>query len=297
MEFEKFISEKALVVAYVGDVDACASYAALSRLARKLNPKSELAFTTFGAMNKEGLKVLKKFGEDVVGYSPQLVMAYSKIMLIDTPETQMPNELKGKDVLVIDHHTKDKEGKKAVSTTELVYELFKKYKIKIDRESALAIIYGLLADTAGLRFANTKAISILGELLAENNLEYQEVTSDIIEEKEISERLACIKAAKRLELKQVAGKLVAVSHVGSFESSAAGKLLGLGADVVLVVSRKPKECRIIGRARAPLDISKMFSKLAQELGGTGGGHPGASVMNVPLSKEKEALSRVLRELG
>ncbi|MEK6807407.1 MAG: DHHA1 domain-containing protein [Nanoarchaeota archaeon] len=303
MELKEFLKGNVLAVASVGDTDACTSFVLLRELARTLNPKARMEFAFSSALNKEGAKILKMFNFQVKLIEDIPLEDFPKLILLDTQTNNIPDYLKKKEIFVIDHHEKACELPKgsildsnSTSTAEILLGLFKKYKLKLTDKTARAVLFGIIADTSGLRFAKTETFRNVLEILDEFKFEYQKISSELFEEKDISERIAWLKTARRLEFRQVHEKLIAISEIGAFESSSASKLIGLGADVALVVSKKPDEVRIIGRARHGINLAEIFIAVGKELKGTGGGHAGACVMNLQEGKEKEAIKRVISEL-
>ncbi len=294
MELKTWLKGNVLLLAHVGDMDACASFVAFEELAKKIS-KAKLEFAVSGLLNKDGEKILNLFGLKAKKLSDIKIENFQKLVLVDTSEDLAKDVIaKFKDNLVLDHHVQTKEFSYAVSTTEIIYDLFKKNKVKISEKAAKAITYGIISDTRGLRFAKNKTFAILSDILTENKLDYQKLLEEIAEETHPDEKLAWLKAAQRLQVHELGNKILIVSTVGGFESSAASKLMALGADVVLVISHKTKETRIVGRAKSPYNLAEVFQKIASEVSGTGGGHPGAAAMNFPPEKEKEALSKVIK---
>jgi len=283
-----------LLLSHVGDMDACSSAVAFEELAKKTS-KAKLEFAISGTLNRDGEKILKMFGLKAKKLKEVNLEDFDKLVLLDTSEDLVKDIVKKfKDVLVLDHHVQSKTFTHAVSTTEIIFDLFRQNKVKITEKAAKAITFGIISDTAGLRFAKTRTFEILSELLKENKLEYQKLLEEIAEEKEVSEKLAWLKAAQRLQVHNVGDKILVISKVGGFESSAASKLMALGADVALVISHKPNETRIVGRAKTGYNLAEVFQEVASEVSGTGGGHPGAAAMNFPPEKEKEALAKVIK---
>ena len=87
-----------------------------------------------------------------------------------------------------------------------IFDGFKKYKIKPSKEAAKSMIYGLIADTGGLRFSKNATFPILAELLTLSGEEYQDLLSNIYSDREEQERLAVLKAAERVKIKKI-GKI------------------------------------------------------------------------------------------
>lgn len=79
-----------------------------------------------------------------------------------------------KTIINIDHHiSNDNFGdinwvdSKAASCSEMIYRLYKKMRIPLDRESALLLYVGLLTDTGSFRYSNTSSTThkIAAELM------------------------------------------------------------------------------------------------------------------------------------
>ena len=103
-----------------------------------------------------------------------------------------------------------------------------------------------------------------------------------------------------------AGELiVAVTHVGAYEASAARALLDLGADIAIIVSEHGSETRVVARARREVEEKygvhlgrDIMEELAKRLGGGGGGHSQAAAMSTqaPLEKVLSEAIKVVEEL-
>lgn len=95
---------------------------------------------------------------------------------------------------------------------------------------------------------------------------------------DVSLRLARLKAFSRLRVgRSCHDILVAVTHIGSFESVVARSLVESGADVAVVVTERRDYFRVSVRvSRRSLDLGIMAAQLASYLagkfGGEGGGH-------------------------
>jgi len=121
---------------------------------------------------------------------------------------------------------------------------------------------------------------------------------------EFSERYARVKAASRARVGRACKEIiVVVTHVGSFESSAARGLLDLGADVAVVVSDRGREfrasVRVSKRAQAKgIKANTIAEYLAAKYGGQGGGHPAAALAHLePFAPTvEEAVDDIARRL-
>lgn len=82
-----------------------------------------------------------------------------------------------KPVLNIDHHISNRNfgtinwvRPRTSCCAEMIYWLYKKMRVRIDRESALLLYVGILTDTGSFRYSNTSALThkIAAELLCHN---------------------------------------------------------------------------------------------------------------------------------
>lgn len=82
--------------------------------------------------------------------------------------------VKNKPILNIDHHISNSNfgevnwvDPKASSASEMVYQLYKKMGVALDKDAALALYAGILTDTGSFRFSNTSSAThaVTAELL------------------------------------------------------------------------------------------------------------------------------------
>ena len=306
MDLKSWLKGKILVYAQVGDMDACSSFVAFGELIERLtgDDAPELEFAA-GTMNKDGKKVLGMFNFKAKEFEDVVEHGFHKIILLDTQPSQMPKQFSKLDALVIDHHQKTSElgmfnfwNTDVASTSEIIYKLFLKNSLEPSKDAAKAILYGMVSDTAGMRFIKTASLGTVYHLLNDNKLEYSQILDEIFEEKDYSEKTACLKAAQRMKIKPFGDKkILVISEIGGFESSVASRFISLGADIALVVSKKENETRIVGRAKKGWNLAEIFQKVAIDIKDAGaGGHPGAAVINVPADREAVALSKILKIL-
>ncbi|MFH0869018.1 MAG: DHH family phosphoesterase [archaeon] len=306
MELKNWLKGKIIVYAQVGDMDACSSFVAFSELVDRLTGKNlpEMEFAV-GTMNKDGKKILDMFNFKVKHFEIIVEQDFGKLVLIDTQPNQMPKQFAKCDMLVIDHHQKTSElglfnfwNTDVASTTEIIYDLFLKNSVEPSKDAAKAILYGIVSDTAGLRFVKTASLGTIYHLLNDHKLDYQSILGEIFEEKDYSEKTACLKAAQRMKIKPFGDKkILVISEIGGFESSVASKMITLGADISLIISKKENETRIVGRAKKDWNLAEVFHKVAIDIkDASAGGHPGAAVINMPADREAVALSKILKIL-
>jgi nanoRNase/pAp phosphatase (c-di-AMP/oligoRNAs hydrolase) len=170
------------------------------------------------------------------------------------------------------------------STSEIVYLLFKEKNLKPSIKTAKALLTGIIFDTKYLQIGNSSTFNVVSELL-----EISGLISDIIDmmniEAEISEKIARLKAAKRIDLHIIKNWIIVTSKVGSFQSSAARGLLSLGADLAIILSDTNNKLRVSMRSsqkfykKTGLHLGKLSIKLGELLQGSGNGHPTAAGFN------------------
>lgn len=223
------------------------------------------------------------------------------IILLDVSTLQQVNEWKNriatskKPIIVIDHHVVHPEtasitslriiNEQASSTCEIVYKLFKETDIKPSLNEATALFVGIAADTKHFAIATSEVFTLAAELI-ELGVRAETVFQLLNTPFDLSERVARLKAASRLSYVKIQTWLFAISHVSSYQASAARALIALGADVAIVAGKKMDELRLSMRSSRKFfqetkihlgrDIAQALGPLSQ---GMGGGHNTAASVN------------------
>jgi nanoRNase/pAp phosphatase (c-di-AMP/oligoRNAs hydrolase) len=103
---------------------------------------------------------------------------------------------------------------------------------------------------------------------------------------EPSERIARLKASKRVKLLKVNNWLIAFSNVSSYQASAARGLINLGAHVAIVAGQRGEKIQISMRAsqdfheKTGVHLGRDIAKpLGAYLKGMGGGHSVSAGVN------------------
>jgi len=276
------------------DPDAIGACGALAKALNSLGKKST-AFAG-GVINEQARNLLRhakfKFA-DKPDYNVDLIVVL---------DTNSPNlfdfesvkKSKAKKILIDHHHPKKEVSNEfdevivdecAVSATQIVYHIIKSLGAKPDPNISLCISAGIVTDSANFIAATTDSFEVLLRSLCEGNITFQEVLRAISVPRDISEKIARLKAAQRIQFKRQGEWVVAFSNVSCFEGSTASALLRLGADVAFVGAAKDNEIRISARAKTALkehglhlgrDIMPLISELIQ---GDAGGHAAAAGAN------------------
>ncbi len=252
-----------------------------------------------GGVNALARNLLKKLGHKIE-INPRLD-GVDTLFIVDTCSFSQLAPVNVRDfsgnIFVADHHIPDddlknmaKEGifdETITSASEIIYALLEEEGFEFTKESCLALITGIVTDTAHLQFARPETLRTVADLLDKCKMTYPEVLSFITIPTEPSRKIAHLKAASRLEMQRLDEWIVGLSHVGSFEASAARSLVKIGADVSFVCSvDSDKEARVSVRAnntfikKTKLNFAKDYApRLAEILDGTGGGHVAAISVN------------------
>ncbi len=225
--------------------------------------------------------------------------SYDIFVVLDTPDLAQlaPLKFPSEKTIVIDHHSSNSWEdvelylEERTSCVELIYEMIEKEDLT--KKEGVALTAGILTDSSSLQRGDHRTFSILGEILERANIDLNLVRKIIFDSRSYSEKIARLKGAKRAELREVNGFIIAITNVGAYEGSVASYLLSGGADVAIVTNNLNDrgEFRITSRASDELvdkglDLGSIFSGLAEaEESVTGGGHPGASVMTGDKSLE------------
>ena len=295
------------------DPDAFASALVIRDLLRSRGFDARLVFP-------EGLsQASKRLAREILGREPGDVedeppQESAMAVVVDTAS---PEQLGGLAqfalqviLVVVDHHASNRLVERARlavydpgarATSELVYLLASRgFGERLSREQLELLLAGIVYDTRHFILSNARTLRVAAEML-EQGARLDRVLSALQSPPmEISEKIARLKAAKRMQVIRAGDYLVAFTHVGAYESSAARAILDLGADMVLVVSERGRETRIIGRARKGI-VEKLGIQLgrdimepvARSLGGGGGGHGQAAGASVPAGLEKTMTALVL----
>ncbi len=321
--FEK--SRKVAIVSHKNaDPDAFFSAYALQKLLEKINAKAKAVFLfpeSVSSITRKLLENLRFNVSYVKKYSDDLG-AFDTIIIVDTGSPEQLGEflkiIDESEVVLIDHHyTHDFFRNRAYlcvdpqarSTAEIVYKLFEEFNIPLDKEAALSLLIAILYDTRQFSIARPETLRISANLL-EKVGDLREILKLFRTTMDISEKIARLKAAMRMDLYRANDILIVISDVGAYEASAARALLELGADVAFIVSENDT-IRVSVRAkeefvkRTGIHLGKdVMVELGEALGGTGGGHDvaaGAEGRNVSKEYVKgkivEILTRKLKSKG
>ena len=295
------------------DPDALASAYVVREMLRAKGYDARLVFP-------EGLsQASKRLVREVIGKDPgdvedEAPEESAMAVVVDTASPEQLGELSNFALnvllVVIDHHSSNKlveRAKVAIhdatarATSELVYLMATHILgLELDRKALELLLAGIVYDTRHFILSNARTLRIASELLEQGASLERVLKALQSPPMEPPERIARIKGAKRMHCVRAGDYIVAFTHVGAYESSVARALLDLGADLVIVVSERGSETRIVGRAKKSI-VEKLgihlgrdiMEQLGRSLGGGGGGHAQAAGASVRASLER-AFSEAVR---
>jgi len=296
--FKDLLGKKIVVLGHHNaDPDAIGAAAGIKELVEKLSPSSKVTCVMpedISALSERIIEALDLEVEEDY-YDP-----FDTIIVVDTGSLNQLGDweenvrVSGFSLLVIDHHNRNSEfdelsdyylcDEKAGSASELVHRLFKKYGLSPSTTTAKALLAGITFDSKFFSIGSAQTYKSVSELL--------EITGDISSTRElfntsihVSEKIARIKAAQRIEYRQIANWVVAFSHVGSFQSSGARALISLGADVAVVTGKDSGDLKSSLRStqrfynETSIHLGELILEVSESLDGQGSGHPTAAGYN------------------
>jgi len=299
------------------DPDAVCAAFAMSRLLHRIRPqlKTEIAAAL-------GVSHLSKFLLNALPVelvkSPHIKEA-DVILLLDTNTIQQldnwaePVKTSTAPIIVIDHHASHPETEKlatlcvadetAASTCDIIYKFYKDLQIDLSKEEAKALFLGIAFDTRHFILAKSSTLKIVADLI-DAGVNAEESLALLSLPMEEPERIARLKASRRVKLLKMDEWIVAFSHVSAYQASAARALITSGAHVAVVAGQRGDRVRISLRAthdfyeKSKVHLGRDIAKpLGEYLNGMGGGHSVSAGVNGvgDLEASLKRCVRLLRE--
>jgi nanoRNase/pAp phosphatase (c-di-AMP/oligoRNAs hydrolase) len=281
------------------DPDAICSAYALAGLLKQLRPNLKIDIGAAQGISSLSKHILQHLPIEVK-LQPDLENA-NVMILLDTNTIQQLDNLaeKVKDskapIIVIDHHATHPETEKtakiciaseeASSTCEIVYNLYKQANKKPEKNEAKALFLGIAFDTRHFVLANSSTLKTIAELV-DMGVNAQETLNLLSLPMGFPERVARLKASRRVRLFKIKDWIVALSHVSAYQASAARAIVELGAHMAIIAGQKNEKIEVSIRCsrefqeKTGIHLGKDIAKpLGEYLHGMGGGHTTAAGVN------------------
>jgi len=281
------------------DPDAiCAAYS-FAALVKRLRPSLNIEIAAAQGPSRLSKHLLNSLPATLT-IQPHIEEA-NIIVLLDTNTIQQLGEWSEQvkaskaALIVIDHHASHPEteslatlsvaDEKASSACEIVYRLYKEAQMDLTPAEAKALFLGIAFDTRHFVLANSTTLKVIADLI-DAGVKAEETLSLLSLPMDLSERIARLKASRRVKLIKVKEWLIAFSNVSAFQASAARALISIGAHVAVVAGEKGEKIQISMRAtqdfheKTGVHLGRDIAKpLGEYLRGMGGGHAVSAGVN------------------
>ena len=274
------------------DPDAVCAAFALSKLLERLKPELSIEIAAAQGPSRLSKFLLTSLPAKLIT-QPHIEEADILVML-DTNTIQQLDEWSERvtasnvPLVVIDHHASHPETERlatlcitdeeASSTCEIIYRFYKEIEVEMEEVEAKALFLGIAFDTRHFILASSSTLKTVAELI-DVGVNAKETLSLLSLPMDYPERIARLKASRRVRIVKIQDWLVALSHVSAYQASAARALIRLGVHVAVVAGRRDEKIQVSLRAcpdfysKTGVHLGRDIAKpLGDHLKGMGGGH-------------------------
>jgi len=287
------------------DVDAVASALSLKLFMERALGYERVVLASWGGPSKAARAAVERAGFSATWVEVGEVELPEAVVLVDVASTRQLGgfealvakaESEGKPLYLVDHHAHNSLVKRvraalyAPQCPSLSEALALVLPEEVVREVSCLLLAGIVSDTG--KFSRAARTTFLAAFKLTSYCSYARALSLLAQEEELSERLASLKAMQRLVVEVKNDKIVAATHVGSYEGKVAAQIVSLGGDVVLVATSKEDGTKVVYRFSERVDAAlaqKVVKGVAEALGARSwGGHAraGAIVLDKKLGKRE-----------
>ncbi len=282
------------------DPDAVCAMIAFSHLYKFLNPEG-IATLACDDISRLANQVLSKLAPDME-IIEETNRDYEFVVILDTNSSlqlgpaMIQYVLDPSKVLIIDHHEENPRIHEIAdyaivksdrsSVCEVLTDLYIQLDVPITKLIADLLLTGMLFDTRRFFYADQKTLETAVSLI-KCGADYNACVGALVIKADRSERIARLKAARRLDIHNVGEWLIVTAKIGAYEASACRGLIELGADVAIVGGKPSKNVvRISTRSTQEfynitgVNLSTdVMEPIGELIDGKGGGHPNAAGAN------------------
>jgi nanoRNase/pAp phosphatase (c-di-AMP/oligoRNAs hydrolase) len=260
----------------LGDLDAVGAAIALQRF---LGKNSTIAPPD--RANSAARKLLEYTETNTAIFSELKRTPKDAIIALDSASPHLMSHLAGiKPDILIDHHARmggemsasqEINDPAASSTCEMLYFLLQ----PTDRISCMALLLGIISDSANFRYATPRTFTAAASLLEHCGMSYPQLLSLASAPESFGERIEALRSCSSVSAEKIGEHIVAIAMAKSHEAHFADMLVHLGADIAFVgctgaeakISARMRQ-ELIGRVR----LDRIMFEVGKVLGGNGSGH-------------------------
>jgi bifunctional oligoribonuclease and PAP phosphatase NrnA len=274
------------------DADAICSAYALQGLIKRFLPNIVVEIGCPAGINKpakvllENLPITVNLKPNVESAEVIIFVDMNTVEQVDEAAETVKKSLAPK--IIIDHHAPNQEtmalcklcfvDDTAAANCELIYRLYDEAQVTPTLNEAKALFVGIAFDTRHFALSNASTLQIVAKLSA-LGIDVQDTLAAFALPIDSSERMAKLKACKRVKIVKVGDWIIALSHVSAYQASAAKSLVDLGAHMSAVAGKKNGKMEISLRSTRDFNLqggvhlgTDIAAPLGEFLGGVGGGH-------------------------
>jgi nanoRNase/pAp phosphatase (c-di-AMP/oligoRNAs hydrolase) len=260
----------------LGDLDAVGSAIALQRFLGK-----RAIIAPPDRPNAASRKLLDYTETPTTLFSSLKLSPSCAIIVLDSSSPHLLSHLAGvQPDIIIDHHArfggeisakKEINDPSASSTCEMLYFMLN----PTDRISCIALLLGIVSDSAFFRHASSRTFEAAGALLERCGLSYSQIAALSSTPETLDERIEALRSCQSVSSERLGEHIVATAMAKSHEAHFADVLVHLGADIAFV-GCLGEEARISARMRESLKgrvrVDRIMFEVGKVLGGSGSGH-------------------------
>lgn len=215
--------------------------------------------------------------------------------------------------IVIDHHIEEIDiiegdsfvDREYVSTSSIIFEIFRKNNFRISPEVAQIIILGMLSDSPNFSTATPLTFLQVSELLKISKKNFFTLKNMLENGASVeSKKELLVQMKEKVNYKVFNGYIFGYGIVENYISVSylANLLMQIGCDFVVVGAKGNEKSRISLRAKVgtKINLSKIAAEYAQKLSGSGGGHSYSAAIywkeTDQSSRIENVLPQVLRDI-
>ena len=223
---------------------------------------------------------------------PALPRKLAGIIVVDCASpSQIGFKLPDVPLCIVDHHSAASdnwpEGALELkgdysSTAEMVWDWFQSKSLEINPDQGTLLLSAIISDTGRFKHSRPGCHRRVDEICKASGIDIVDVIEKVeSEDLNHSQRISIHKAVSRSTVHEVGEFIVSITRAGTNEGLVAHALLAAGAHASFVYKKNSSDLRLSSRASRTatnqgIHLGELMKKIADRLGGDGGGHAGAA---------------------